>query len=387
MGRAFGGGQAAIEVALAVVPLLVVVGAALYLRGQHRRYGRPHGWPGRLTAAALLSGAALAAYAVWPLPASVDGLCVGGPAGASGADGWFGAPGGGGAQGTAAHGPAGTALAFGLFVPVGLLARYRFRRGWAPTLLVGTALAAAVGAVRATGVLGLYPCAFAPTSAWLVGLGAAGVLAGWLAARWVLPLWPGGLARGWPVAVPDRVAPDLNRRTVGTLLDLGLWWFGASTLVALLGAYGVVAPGTEEGARTVALLGLAAVFAVALPPLRRDRATPGRAAVGLGLGERDRPGPAARRRVLLRSLLLQAPVAVLVALGLPWIALAVVAAHAASALVRRDAVGAADLLCGARVRTRSAMDGGLPSRLVRYSAPREEVPAGAATGAGRDPLV
>lgn len=56
MGQAFGGGQAAIDVAVAGLPLLMVIGSALYLRGQHRRYGRLFGWPGRLTLAALLVG-------------------------------------------------------------------------------------------------------------------------------------------------------------------------------------------------------------------------------------------------------------------------------------------------------------------------------------------
>ncbi|MEE2038394.1 antibiotic resistance protein VanZ [Nocardiopsis sp. CT-R113] len=376
MGRPFGGGQAAIDVALAVVPLLVVVGAALYLRGQHRRYGRQHGWPGALTTAALVAGTALAAYAVWPLPASVDALCTGGPGpdGAAGAS--AAAPFGG------AHTAGNLALAFGLFVPVGLLARHRFRRGPVVTLLIGAGLAASVGAVRATGVLGLYPCAYAPTSPWLVGLGVAGVLAGWLTARLLLPLWPGGLARGWPVAVPDRVAPDLNRRMAGTLLDLGLWWFGSAALIALLNAYGLVGPGADGRTRAAVLLGVAFVGAVVLPQLRRDRATPGPAALGLGLGGRGLPSPAPRRRVLLRTLLLQAPVAVLVTLGLPWIALAVAAVHASSALVRPDGAGVADLLCGVRVRTRSSLDGGLPSRLVRYSEPREEALAGAGTARG-----
>ncbi|WAE72601.1 antibiotic resistance protein VanZ [Streptomonospora nanhaiensis] len=369
MGRPFGGGQAAVEVALAVVPLLVVAGAALYLRGQHRRYGRPHGLPGRLTTAALVTGVALAAYAVWPLPASADGLCTG--------------------NGSAGSGPPHTAwdaaLALGLFTAVGLLARHRFRRGAVETLVIGAALAASVAAVRATGVLGLYPCAYAPASALLVALGVVGTLAGWTAARRLLPLWPGGPARGWPAAVPDRVDPALDRRMTGALIDLGLWWFGASAVTALLHAYGVVLP--LAGGRTgeVALLGLALVCAVLLPQLRSDRATPGPAAVGLALGERGSPRPASRWRVLLRTLLLQAPVAVLVALGLPWAALAVAALHACTALVRPDRAGLADLVCGVRVRTRSSLDGGLPSQLVRYSEPRAQARAGASAGPARPP--
>ncbi|MFD6951148.1 MULTISPECIES: antibiotic resistance protein VanZ [unclassified Nocardiopsis] len=360
MGRLFGGGQAAVETAVAAVPLLVVAGAALYLCGQYRRYGRPRGWPGVCTMAALFTGVGLAAYAVWPLPASVDGLCAGTAA--------PGAAGEGGGQGP---GLRQTAPALVLFALVGLLARHRFRRGLPATLLAGAVLALAVTAVRATGLLGLYPCAYAEATSALVAPAAAGTLAGWLLARWVPPLWPGA-PRGWPAAVPDRAVPGLARRLAGGLLDLGLWWFGAATLAALLRAYGIVG---AEG-RTAAMLCLAAVLVVVLPQLRRDRATPGAASVRLALAEAGYPRPAARWRVLVRTCLLQAPVAALTAAGLPWPALAVAAVHAAGALVRPDRAGVADLLCGVRVSTRSTLDGGLPSRLVRYAEPREEALAG-----------
>jgi hypothetical protein len=370
MGQPFGGGQTAIDVAVAAVPLLVVLGAGLYLRGQHRRYGRRHGWPGRLTTAALVTGVVLVLYAVWPLPEHADGLCALDPAAA------------GARPGSALpwQAPADTlramALAFALFLPVGLLARWRFRRGWPLTLAVGTALAASVALLRATGLLGLYPCPYADTSAVLVALGAAGTLVGWLLARWALPLWPNGPARGWPAALPDRLTPDLGRRMYGALLDLGLWWYGAATLVALLTAYDVVRPTTGDEVRTAALLGLAAVFALVLPHLRRDRATLGAAAVHLALTEPAAPLPAARWRVLVRTLLLQVPVVLLVALGLPWGVLAVVAVHGSTAVVRPDNAGLADLLCGVRVRTRSLLDGGLPDRLVRYAAPAGTAGAG-----------
>ena len=353
MGQPFGGGQAAIEVAVVAVPLLMVIGAALYLRGQHRRYGRLVGWPGQLTLAALLSGIGLAVYAVWPLPPSADGLC---PV-------------------TAAPAPPlelrDAALALGVFLPVGLLARSRFRRGLLTTLALGAVLALAVTAIRATGILGLYPCAYNAVAPEAAGAGVAGTLLGWLLARWVPPLWPFGPARSWPSAVPDRAAPDLARRIIGSLLDLGLWWFGAATLVAVLRAYGVVREGAEPEVLTGTLLGLAAVFALFLPLLRRDRATLGGGAVHLALTERDAPRPAARRRVLVRGVLLYAPVTALVAFGLPWIALVVVAVHGSTAVVRPDGTGLVDLVCGVRVRTRSTVDGGLPRRLVRYAPPPE----------------
>ncbi|RKS10630.1 hypothetical protein DFP74_6405 [Nocardiopsis sp. Huas11] len=376
MGQPFGGGQAAIEVAVAAVPLLVVIGAALYLRGQHRRYGRRHGWPGRLTTAALVTGVGVVLYAVWPLPANADGLCALDPSVAGARPGpalpWA--------------APADTvramALAFALFLPVGFLARWRFRRGWALTLVVGTALAAAAALLRATGVLGLYPCAYADTSPPLVALGAAGTLTGWLIARWVLPLWPTGPARGWPAALPDRLVPDLGRRMTGALLDLGLWWYGTAALVAVLHAYDVVRPTTVDEVRAAALVASAAVFALVLPHLRRDRATLGAAAVHLALTAPTAPRPADRWRVLVRTLLLQAPVVLLLALGPAWGALAVIALHGSTAVVRPDRAGLADLVCGVRVRTRSLVDGGLPDRLVRYTAPVEPVGAGLSSTPG-----
>lgn len=355
-GGPFGGGQTAIEVATAALPLLVVVGALWFLGGQHRRYGPIRGWSGQLTIASVVSGAGLALYAVWPLPASVDGLCS--QVVEPGAD-----PSGGLPELRTA------AVAFAVLLPAGFLARHRFRRGFAATLAAGSALALAVGAVRATGVLGLYPCAFAATSWLLVGLGVAGVAVGWLLARWVLPLWPGRPLRGWPAAVPDRAVPGLFRRLLGSLLDLGLWWYGAAALVALMYAFGAVRPGGDDPVLAVTLLALVAVFAVFLPQLRRDRCTPGSAAVRLALSERGFPRPAARWRALVRALLVPVPVAVLVTSGLPWIALVVVVVHASTAVVRQDKAGVADLVTGVRIVTRSAVDGGLPDRLVRYREP------------------
>ncbi|MET9781159.1 antibiotic resistance protein VanZ [Nocardiopsis alba] len=357
MGQPFGGGQAAIDVAVAAVPLLTVIGAALYLNGQHRRYGRPTGWSGTLTRAALLVGAGLVAYAVWPLPASIDGLCPVVPEAAPPPD------------------PRSIALTLGLFLPVGILARARFRRGLLVTLALGTALALAVTAIRATGVLGLYPCSYNVDAPELTGVAVAGVLLGWLLARWVPTLWPYGPHRSWPGAVPDQAAPDLLRRALGTLLDLGAWWFGSQLVLALIAVYGPVPSDLEARARIAVLSGVALLLGVLVPMLRRDRCSPGRAAVHLALTERSMSRPAGRHLVLARTALLSLPVVLLIASGHGWWALAVVAVHASAAVVRPDGTGLVDLLCGVRVRTRSTIDGALPGRLVRYSPPETRAPA------------
>ncbi|MCY9787879.1 antibiotic resistance protein VanZ [Nocardiopsis sp. EMB25] len=368
MVQPFGGGQPAVDVAVVAVPLLVTVGVALALGGQHRRYGTVHGWSGQLTMAAVLTGTGLAAYAVWPLPAFVDGLCS--PFAET-------VPSTTAESTHPAHAPRSLLLGCAVLVPVGFLGRYRFRLGLWSTLALGAALSAAVYAVRATGLLGVYPCAYAPSSPLVAGTGVVGALVGWSAARWLLPLWPGGPARGWPSAVADRAAPAPSRRMLAALLDLGLWWYGAATLTALARLFGLVDPRDGEAVATAVPLGLAFVLGLLLPLARRDRCAPGCAALRLALAERGRPSPAARWRVVARTLLLQTPVVVLLTLDHWWIALMVVAVHGSTALVRRDRVGLVDLVCGVRVRTRSTLDGGLPDRLVRYSPPEEAPPVGA----------
>lgn len=369
MGRPFDtGGPVAVEAAMVLVPLLVMIGAALYLRAQHTRYGPMSGVPGRLTLLALYAGAALVAYAVWPLPTHTDGLCahtvdpLSTPA--------------------TGHGPPELALAAAVLMPVGLLARYRFRRGPWTTLALGTALSLAVGAVRATGLLGVYPCAYAETSWLLVAMGVLGTLLGWLVARLALGTGPGRLARGWPGAVPDRAVPALSRRLLSGLVDLGLWWFGTASALALARMWTQWEPAPETAG--TALLAAALVGAAVLPQLRRDRATPGGAALHLGLADARSAHPAARWRVLVRALLLPLPVALALVSAPLWLAPVLVAVHTSSALVRPDRAGLADLVTGTRVTTRATLTGGLPTRLVRHREP-EPAPALAGTGPASGP--
>ncbi|WP_017618665.1 VanZ family protein [Nocardiopsis gilva] len=346
------------------VALGILLGAALFFARHHQRYGPMRGWPGQVTLITVLVGVGLAVYAVYPLPRGVDGLCAisGGSAPLftplavvrSAPVSWP----------AAAH----IALAAGVYVPVGLLARYRYRRGAVVTVAFGLLLALLVEVVQLTGVLGLYPCAYRVAAVDDVVLGGLGVLVGWLvgiaAVRW--------LPRPWPGATADMMPPPISRRVLGHGLDLGLWWFGAGTLAALAVAVGALPRHAGAAATDVALVALAALFGLALPLLRRDRCTPGRASVHLALAGLGRPRPAERWRVLLRSALLYTPVTVLFVLDLQWWALAVPALHGLPAMTRRDQTGLFDLIAGARVVTRGAVSGGLPRKLVRYSAPRAQ---------------
>ncbi|PSK97175.1 VanZ like protein [Murinocardiopsis flavida] len=347
------------------VVLAVLLGGALFLAGQHRQYGRIGGWPGLVTTAVLASGCGVAVYAVWPLPGSVDGLCAitgGAPMVAD--------PLGTVTPFTAAA-AAHAGAAAGVFVPVGLLARYRYRRGWVATVVLGAVAALAVEAVQATGVAGLYPCAYRTAAVDDVVLGAAGALLGWalgVAATRLLP-------RGWPAAVPDLMPPALSRRILGHAVDMGLCWFGATAIAAVAAASPAVPWVGPEQLRPVLLCALALSFGLVVPLLRADRCSPGRAFVHLALGAAHGPGPAGRVRTAVRSVVLYGPVLALVLLDLAWWSLAVAALHGCCVVVRRDQSGLADVLIGTRVTTRTAVSGGLPRRMVRYAPPR--VPAAA----------
>ncbi|MDA0567967.1 VanZ family protein [Streptomonospora sp. S1-112] len=365
MGGDLTGGSAAAQLAFAGAALAIALGSAGFLRRQHRRYGRLAGWPGQVTAAVLATGIGLAAYAVWPLPPGTDGLC---------------APDGGAPAhprplaALTALPPAHAALAAGVLVPLGLLLRYRYRRGVLAAVAVCAAVAAAVEAVQYTALLGAYPCAYRTAALDDVLLGAAGGLAGWLlglAADRVLP-------RSWPGALADALPPALGRRLLGHLLDVAVCWSAATAAAALLTALPV--PGravalAADPLRDTLFAALAAVFAVAVPLLRRDRATPGRAALYLALAGAGAPRPAGRPRVLARAALVWLPVGGLLVAGLPWWTLAVAALHGSTAVVRRDRAGLFDLVAGTRTTTRAALLGGLPDRLMRYTRRAEPAPA------------
>ncbi|WP_017593503.1 VanZ family protein [Nocardiopsis potens] len=358
MGGFFEAGAGTGGIAAPVAAVAVAACCAVFLRLHLGRYGRIAGWPGRVTQAVLLTGIGVGAYAVWPLPGPAE--CAADPLASPFSLGALeGRPGG-----PLRH----AALAFAVLVPVGLLARHRYRRGVLATAALGALTALAIEAVQATGVLGALPCAHRVAAVDDVLLGTAGALAGWLlglAADRVLPRpWPGGLADIFP--------PGLGRRAAGHLIDLALWWYGTLLAAALIVRAGY-APLPESELHAAALIAAAVLFGLVQPVLRGDRCTPGRACLMLATAAAGPlPEPASRPRVLVRSLLLYAPVTVLFAAGLHWWALLVPIVHGLPALARADGAGLADLICGTRTATRAWTEGGgLPAKLIRYAPPAE----------------
>ncbi|MFC7327611.1 VanZ family protein [Marinactinospora rubrisoli] len=363
------GSTAGLAVPAAVLAVLLVV--AGFLAHQHRRYGRFGGWSGQVGTAVPATGCGLAGYAVWPLPAGT--VCAAGAA----------APVGGIGRTVLPPDPdtlLRAAVIAAVFLPVGLLARHRYRSGWVRAIALGLALAAVVEVVQYSGVFGLAPCAYRVAALDDVLLAGLGTLLGWSAAR--LPeRW---LPRGWPAAVPDLLPPGGYRRLLGHTLDVALCWSGGALLAAMSSAVGLIPEADAEALRPAMFGGLLVAVGVLVPLLRRDRCTPGRAAVHLALSDSGPPRPAARRRVLARALPCYLPAAALVALGQVWWALLLPAAHACCALVRPDRAGLLDLLAGTRVVTRTMVaGGGLPAAQVRHVPPRPPADPGAPEAAGR----
>ncbi|GAA4948870.1 hypothetical protein GCM10023224_36130 [Streptomonospora halophila] len=357
--------DAAVHGAAYGVALAVSIGAMGFLRRQHRRFGRLAGWPGRVTMAVLAAGTALAAFAVYPLPAPAADICAGG--GAAPAPEPLMLLGALDRPAAAVH----AAWTAGALLPAGLLLAYRHRRGAVAAVAASALIAGGVEALQYTGLLGAYPCPYRVAAVDDVLLGACGGLAGWslgAAAKRMLP-------RAWPGAAGDLLPPSALRRVLARLLDLAVCWFGACAAAAAAAAAraaGIAV--SEEGLRAAALVAFAAVFGAVVPVLRRDRATPGQAASYLALAAAGPPRPAPRGRALVRSALLFVPVTALLATGLGWWALLVPALHASTALVRRDRAGLFDLIARTRTTTRTWVAGGMPDDLMRFSPPGEAPP-------------
>ncbi|GAA3739657.1 VanZ family protein [Salinactinospora qingdaonensis] len=351
-----GGVGMAVTAPVAAVAFAIVVAVALFLADQHRRYGRLWGWSGQVTRAVPLVGCLLASYAVAPLPQGPEIRCSATPTV------WEPAA---TLTPLTLSGVAHASIALGAFLPVGILAHYRYRRGLGTTAVFAATLAAGVELLHLTALVGLYPCPYRVAATDDVVFGILGASLGWLFSVVLTP----PLARGWPAAVPDLLPPGLARRALGHILDVGLWWFGAHLLTAALVAGSVVSAEESGPVLAAALLALAALVGPLVSLPRRDRCTPGRAAVHLAIVGIGHPHPAPRWRVALRSALLHGPIVALVCLGLGWWAIAVMFTHASTALVRYDQVGLVDLLTATRVATRTAVDGELPRRLVKHGHP------------------
>jgi hypothetical protein len=182
--------------------------------------------------------------------------------------------------------PAGVAqllLNVALFVPLGVLLRYRFRRGLLAAAGIGLAVSLAVEVTQGTAVFGLFGCPYRVADTGDLITNTAGAVAGWL-----LTL---GRTAPEPQPSPDLDRPGLARRALAVPVVLTLAGFdevdGALLMAINLIAY--------------------AISTLAVPLARGDHATLGQATLFLA--------PDSRAAVRPRFLAWWLPVALLQATG------------------------------------------------------------------------
>ncbi|MEU4765979.1 VanZ family protein [Actinosynnema sp. NPDC023794] len=334
-------------ITLVLFALLVPVAVLPWVHWQYRRHGRLRGWSAVVAAASALYGCALVAFTLFPLPVVADGFCTSRSLRAYWQPRPFASLDDIAAAGYSPTSPAflQVALNVALFVPLGFLLCYRFRRGAVAATAIGLLVSLAVEATQGTAVFGLYPCPYRIADVDDLMTNTAGTVVGWLLARWV--------GRRLPAAVPEPVAdtgpPGLVRRGLafaGDLLTLSLAQFACRAVLVLVGE-GTGTPGLTRLAVSEwfgAALGVLVpvVATVVVPLLRADRATPGQVAFNLAPADARTGGTAPARAVVLRFAFWWLPVLLLISAGhsgIVFFAAVVVGLAARSRADRRSLLG------------------------------------------------
>jgi glycopeptide antibiotics resistance protein len=245
-----------------------------------------------------------------------------------------------------------------LFVPLGMLIRHLFKRGFATTVGIGAVVSLLIELTQLTGNWGLYPCAyrFFSTSDLITNTVGAGIGALFAPLLALVP-WqatPSGQAE------LRRVTP--GRRYLASLVNVSLIAFCGFALLALSGFTLDASRGQlflsdglrSQTLRAVALVLIPGVAAYLLIPLAWGGRSPGEWAVLLrpvapGGGE---PEGAA---IFTRFAVVQAPMLLLAAAGAAgfepaWaVLLGLAAGHATLVATAKERDGAAELRVGARI--------------------------------------
>ncbi|MEU4421069.1 VanZ family protein [Actinoplanes sp. NPDC024001] len=290
-----------------LVPLL----ALPWIHHQYRRFGRLRGWSAVLAALEVLYLCGLVAYTLFPLPSDIVEVCARHNLNPL--------------NDLAASRSAILQVALNvlLFMPLGYLLRYRFRR----TLLVSTAIGLAVSLLiettQGTAIFGIYPCPYRVADTGDLITNTFGTVAGWLLAAATARLLPA--PEPVPLTHPDPAG--LPRRAFAVLADfLIAYLFSTAVLVVLLLA------GLQAGPmRFVVSVLVYAVSTLAVPLYRADHATLGQATFYLTLSS---PSPA--RAVWLRYLLWWLPVSILQNTGYTSLVLLAAIILGLSARLRQD---------------------------------------------------
>jgi hypothetical protein len=249
-----------------------------------------------------------------------------------------------------------------LFVPYGFFLHQVARWRALTVVLFGLGTSALIEVTQGTGVFGLYPCPYRVLDVDDLICNTLGAALGALLSVAVARRF----AWSHPAPLPDLAPATLARRVIAAGIDGGLILFVWAVLaVAWKQLAGADGPSVLLGAVAATLI------SIALPLLRRDRATPGQVIVNVASTRGDDSAEAPSVvAVLIRAVVRWT---VLVVLGVSA-QLAVVAAEIALAAATPRHTSLAGLLARTTTRTKPAIASGTPG---------ERLPGGNMGGATR----
>ena len=270
-----------------------------FVSRQFARFGRFAGWPAIVSLFVILYGCSLVAFTLFPLPDFSDPAYC---AKQATVDHWQLVPFASLDDVTAVYASDGllamlTSQAFlqvamnvVFFLPLGFLLAYRSRRSLGMTTLAASGLSLSIELTQGTGLWGLAPCPHRLADVDDLMTNTAGGILGWfigLAARRLLP-------DPTPRAVPDPGPPGPGRQAAAVLLDVQVFVLvqvGVQLALVVLDRITNTQSTIDEeivddpSSVPFSMSMLLVTFAlfVVFPLLRKDRATPGMAAVHLAL--------------------------------------------------------------------------------------------------------
>ena len=315
---------------------------------QYARYGRLRGWTAVLAGAEVFYLCGLAAFTLFPLPTETPEFC----ASRTTADYLqldpFAAVGDVARAGLASAASAQLLLNVVLFLPLGFLLRYRFRRGPVVAVLVGLAVSVLIETTQGTAVFGAYACPYRVADVDDLLTNTAGAALGWLLA-WAVARW---LPAPVPTPVDDLDPPGLLRRglAIGAdLLVIALIGNGIRVVLVLAGLTGL---GDNRAVAVALALVVTVVGTVLIPLRRRDFATPGQATFALAPAFAEvAPATAIWRRFGFWWL----PASLLAPLGHTGVVLWVAVVIGVVARTREDRRSLLGVLSGTRTVTRARL--------------------------------
>lgn len=342
----------------------LVLGVLPWIRHQYRSYGQLRGWSAVVAAGVVVYACGVVAFTLFPLPTVTADFCVTRTPDRmyqlrpfawvaevmDSAATWSGR--------LTGSMFVQVALNVALFVPLGFLLRYRWRRRLPAAAAIGLGLSLLIETVQGTAVFGLYPCPYRFADVDDLITNTAGAVVGWLVAGPVGRLLPPAVAE----PVEDLDPPGLLRRgcALGAdMLSIALWTLGVTVIVSLA-AHGAGLESlqgwlTDGRAGAACLVAVVLVSVVAVPLLRPDRATPGQATFALAVIDERTGDPAPAWSVLRRALVWWIPATVLLLLGYWWVPPAVAGGLGLLARVRADRRSLLGLAGGDRTVTEPSL--------------------------------